>query len=226
MADRDSRLMDAIPMTAMWDPATAALDEPGDCGTGALILGPRRPVERATTRPPVAGRVGAMIRWVVTLGATGVSMVVLDVVATVVGAILVASNLFDGTSQGVVIGFLAVTYLLWAAGLRANVVANWGLLEQTGTSTNLPSKVMFELVRCRASTPTAPRVASAIGYVGTEIAKEAPYYAGAFGTALVSDAVTSLDALVFIAGTNIGAGAYEYGVARLSRVVLDRRAPR
>ena len=52
--------------------------------------------------------------------------------------------------------------------------------------------------------------AAAAGYVATEIAKEAPYYAGAFGAAAVTDFVSSKHALIFLAGTNLGAAAYEY----------------
>ena len=37
---------------------------------------------------------------------------------------------------------------------------------------------------------------------------------------------TSTDALVFLAGTNVGAAVYEYGVARLSRTGLRRRSQR
>jgi hypothetical protein len=70
------------------------------------------------------------------------------------------------------------------------------------------------------------RTASAVGYIVVEIAKEAPYYAGAFGTALVSDAVDSTDALVFLGGANLGAAVYEYGVARLTRTYLDGRTRR
>ena len=73
---------------------------------------------------------------------------------------------------------------------------------------------------------TCSRVATAAGYIVTEIAKEAPYYAGAFGTALVSDAVDSTDALIFLAGTNIGAAVYEYGLAALSNTFLNRRTRR
>ncbi len=66
------------------------------------------------------------------------------------------------------------------------------------------------------------RLAGSAGYVATELAKEAPYYAGAFGAALVSDSVSSGDALVFLAGANLGAAAYEYGLARLTRAFLRR----
>ena len=70
------------------------------------------------------------------------------------------------------------------------------------------------------------RAASAIGYVVIEVAKEAPYYAGAFGTALLSDDVDSADALVFLGGANLGAAVYEYGISRLTRTVLDARSRR
>jgi hypothetical protein len=38
--------------------------------------------------------------------------------------------------------------------------------------------------------------------------------------------VDSTDALVFLAGTNIGAAIYEYGIARVSRTVVDRHERR
>ena len=72
----------------------------------------------------------------------------------------------------------------------------------------------------------ARRIAAAIGYVGTELAKEAPYYAGAFGAALLTDSISSNDALIFLGGANLGAAAYEYGLARLVRAFLQRRTRR
>ena len=154
------------------------------------------------------------------------STCVLDIVATAAGALLAASHMLNGASQATLSGFLAATYVLWFAGLRVNVIANWRLLEQTGMSTSLLSKSMFELARRRSSGRRAQRAASAAGYVAIELAKEAPYYAGAFGIALLSDTVGSTDALVFLAGTNVGAAVYEYGVARLSIAFLNRRSPR
>ena len=61
------------------------------------------------------------------------------------------------------------------------------------------------------------------GYVLSEVAKEAPYYAGAFGTALVSESVNATDALNFLVGTNLGAALDEYGAARLTAAFLARR---
>ena len=54
---------------------------------------------------------------------------------------------------------------------------------------------------------------------------EVPYYAGAFGAAALSDSVHASHALVFMAGTNIAAGLYEYGLARLTRALLARPRP-
>jgi hypothetical protein len=180
-------------------------------------------VEASATARGTPEPVRSIVAWSTTVAATVVSTCALDVVATVFGAVLAASPVFDGMSHAVVVGFLAATYIVWFAALRLNLVANWHLLELTGTSTNLPSKAMFELARRRSGSPRLPRVASAAAYVATEMAKEVPYYAGAFGTALLSDTVDSTDALVFLAGTNIGAAVYEYGVACLSCIFLDRR---
>ena len=169
---------------------------------------------------------GPTSRWAVVVVATAVSTCVLDVVATVCGGLLAASQVLHGVSEGAMLGVLTATYVLWFAGLRLNLIANWRLLEQTGISTNLLSTSMFELARRRSSSQRAARVASAAGYVAAEIAKEAPYYAGAFGTALLSDTVSSSDALAFLAGTNVGAAVYEFGAARLSRTFLNRRSRR
>ncbi len=188
--------------------------------------GPTVVTDVAVTTRPTRKRLEVAGRWAVTVAATAVSTWALDLVAAGAGVALVASRLLDGASRGPVLGFLAATYVLWAAGLRVNLMANWCLLEQTGTSTNALSKVAYDLARLRSGSQRVVRGASAAGYVVTEIAKEAPYYAGAFGTALLSDAVDSTDALVFLGGANIGAAVYEYGVGRLTHTYLGRRSQR
>jgi NNMT/PNMT/TEMT family len=163
----------------------------------------------------------AVSDWLITLAATAASTYALDAVATAAGVLLVASQLLNGLDHAPVLAFLAATYLTWGVTLRANLGANWSLLERTGTSTNALSKAAFELTRRKGA--RAQRIATAVGYVATEVGKEVPYYAGAFGAAAVTDSVSSTDALLFLAGANLGAAAYEYGLAHLTRGVLRRR---
>lgn len=156
-------------------------------------------------------------RWAVTFTATAVSTYALDAIATAFGVALVASGLLAGLDHAPVLAALALSYVAWGAGLRVNLRANQALLEHTGTSTNALSKAAYDLVATRFRT-----FAAAAGYVATEIAKEVPYYAGAFGAAVLTDSVSSNDALIFLAGANVGAAAYEYGLAGLTRAFLRR----
>lgn len=159
----------------------------------------------------------------VTLLATVASAYALDAFATAAGGSLAASGLLTGLDRATLLALLAATYLVWAAGLRANLAANWSLLTATGVSTNVVSKVAHDIARGRDAGPRALRLAASGGYVLTEAAKEVPYYAGAFGASLLTGAVTTGDALVFLAGTNLGAAVYEYGAARATRTFLRFR---
>ncbi len=169
--------------------------------------------------PSVAVRCPSLRRWGITLTATAASTYALDVVATAAGLALAATHLQRGVDYAVLLAFLAATYIAWGAGLRVNLAANARLLERTGTSTNALSKAAYDLVRTRSV--RARRFAAGAGYVATELAKEIPYYAGA-AAVLLTDTMTAKDAIVFLGGANLGAAVYEYGLARLTRAVLDR----
>jgi hypothetical protein len=156
----------------------------------------------------------------ITVGATVASTYALDAVATAAGVALVATGALRGLDHWLMLGFLASTYVVWGAGLRVNLAANLALLERTGVSSNVLSKAAFDLARVRGWSARARQAAAAGGYVATELAKEAPYYAGAFGSALVSDSVSSTDALIFLGGANLGAAGYEYGLAFVTRAFL------
>jgi hypothetical protein len=167
-----------------------------------------------------------MRRWLFTAAATVVSTYALDAAATAAGLLLATSQLLRGFDHGFLLLFLAGSYVLWGAGLRVNLRANWALLEDTGTSTNVLSKAAYDLVKLRTGSVRARKIAAAAGYAVTELAKEAPYYAGAFGAALFADSVSANDAIIFLAGANVGAAAYEYGLAYAVRaILLRRRAP-
>jgi hypothetical protein len=175
----------------------------------------------ALPHPAAPGRHRALSAWAITLAATAASTYALDAVATAAGVLLVATELLSGLDHSLALAVLAASYVVWGVSLRANLGAHWLLLRRTGTSTNVVSKAAFELTRRRGS--RAQWVAAGAGYVATEIAKEAPYYAGAFGAAVLTESVTSTEALVFLAGANLGAAGYEYGLARLTRGLLARR---
>jgi len=161
--------------------------------------------------------------WLVTLGATVASTYALDATATAVGLLLVASQLSAGLDHLTALALLVASYGLWGVGLRANLRANWSLLQRTATSTNVLAKAAFELTRRRSA--RAQRVAAATGYVAAEMGKEVAYYGGAFGAASLTDSVSTSDALLFLTGTNIGAAAYEYALARMTTALLDRAGP-
>jgi len=161
-----------------------------------------------------------LVPWAITVAATAVSTYALDAFATAAGVLLVASNALSGLQQWQLLVLVAASYVAWGAGLRLSLRANWSLLEQTGTSTNVLSKAAYAMTRTR--TTSVRRLAASSGYVASELAKEVPYYAGAFGLAAVSDSVSSTDALVFLVGSGFAAAAYEYGLARLTRSALRR----
>ena len=91
-----------------------------------------------------------------------------------IGPILAATTILEGMDHLVLLAILAGTYVAWGAGLRVNLGANWLLLEATGTSSSAPSKAAYELAKLRTRSIRARRFAAAIGYVGTEAAKELP----------------------------------------------------
>jgi len=193
--------------------------------------GPRTvpPLRRAVTGSPSPGAGRRELgrrelgRWGVSLVATAASTYALDAAAASAGLLLATSGPLGGPGHSAVLAALVLSYVFWGLALRANLRANWALLEATGTSTNVLSKAGYALVRRRSSSPHAARLAAAVGYAGTELAKEVPYYAGAFGAVVLTDSVTAGDALVFLAGANLGAALYEYGLARLTGAFLGVR---
>jgi NNMT/PNMT/TEMT family len=181
----------------------------------------RSAVPETPGREGPGGRDRGVGQWLATLAATAVSTYALDLIATTAGVALAASQILGGADHGLLLAFLVCTYVTWAAGLRVNLAANWTLLEKTGTSTNVLSKAGYELLR--RGSRRVRRIASALGYVGTEIVKEVPYYAGASGAVLLTDSVSSADAIVFLGGANLGAAGYEYGLARATRAFVRSR---
>ena len=136
-------------------------------------------------RPRFGGTLSGAKPWAITLAATVASTYALDAFATAVGVLLVTSQFLAGLDRVSLVAFLAGTYLIWAAGIRVNLRANWHLLATTRMSTNVLSKAGFDLFLTGSA--RSRKIAASAGYVITELVKEIPYYSGAFGIALVSE---------------------------------------
>jgi hypothetical protein len=160
--------------------------------------------------------------WVATIAASFVTFYGLDLIATGAGLLLVAMGLLAGISHWEALALWAVTNVVWFAGLWSMLLANWELLQRTGASTNILSKAAYDLVGRLTASRRWRRVAANVGYISTELAKEAPYYFGAAGAALFSDSITAVDALVFIVGANVGASIYGFTLAHGMRLFARR----
>ncbi len=110
-----------------------------------------------------------MLTAVATVGST----LALDAVATAGGLLLAASGLLSGFEHPLLLVALAITYVVWAAGMRVNLAANAALLARTATSTSILSKVAHDAARRAGAGDRARRLAASGGYVVTELAKEA-----------------------------------------------------
>jgi hypothetical protein len=162
-------------------------------------------------------------RWSTTAVATVASSYALDAIASAAGLGLLASGLLNHLDFPWAVAFLTGTYLFWGTALSSSLAANWRLLEDTGTSTNLLSKAGYDLAARLRMGGRARKAACGGGYVAFEIAKETPYYAAAFGIAAFSELISNVEAVLFLGGANIGAAAYEYGLAWSTREILSRR---
>ena len=152
--------------------------------------------------------------WAATGVATLASVYALDAISTATGALLVTSGLLHGIGLGAAMAFLLASYAAWGVALRPSLAANWALLQRTGASTCLPSKLAHDIARRRGTGQRTRKIAAASGYVGAELVKEAPYYLGAAGAVLLIEGVTSADVVRVSGGANLGAAAYEYGLAQ------------
>jgi hypothetical protein len=165
-------------------------------------------------------------RWIATVAASFVTAYALDLFATALGLLTVASGLLSGIGTVEALLILLGSYVFWGSGLWAVLKANWALLQRTGACTNILAKAGHDLAVRLGWSLRARKVAAYAGNTATELAKEAPYYIGAGGFALFSDSVDAIDAIVFLAGANTGAAIYGFALARGLGYFLARLAKR
>ncbi|NJM93136.1 MAG: hypothetical protein HC861_11515, partial [Rhodospirillaceae bacterium] len=176
-------------------------------------------------KPSVRAFSGAR-RWGATAAASFITAYALDLFATGLGLLVVASGLLSGIGYVEALLLLLASYVFWGSGLWAVIKANWALLQRTGACTNILAKAGHDLAVRLGWSLGWRKVAAYVGNTATELAKEAPYYIGAGGVALFSDSVSAIDAIVFLAGANAGAAIYGFALARGLGFFLARLAKR
>jgi hypothetical protein len=178
----------------------------------------------AANRParPISGA----RRWIATVAASCITAYALDLFATCLGLLVVASGLLSGIGYVEALLLLLASYVFWGSGLWAVLKANWALLQRTGACTNILAKAGHDLAVRLGWSLRGRKAAAYVGNTATELAKEAPYYLGAGGFALFTDSVSAIDAIVFLAGANTGAAIYGFALARGLGYFLARLAKR
>ncbi len=175
---------------------------------------------------PAARAISGARRWIATAAASFVTAYALDLFATCLGLLVVASGLLSGIGYVEALLVLLASYVAWGGGLWAVLKANWALLQRTGACTNILAKAGHDLAVRLGWSLRWRKVAAYVGNVATELAKEAPYYIGAGGFALFTDSVSAIDAILFLAGANTGAAIYGFALARGLGYFLARLAKR
>ena len=165
-------------------------------------------------------------RWITTAAASLITAYALDLFATSLGLLVVASELLSDIGYVEALLVLLASYVFWGSGLWAVIKANWALLQRTGACTNILAKAGHDLAVRLGWSLRWRRMAAYAGNVATELWKEAPYYIGAGGFALFTDSVSAIDAIVFLAGANTGAAIYGFALARGLGYFLTRLAKR
>jgi hypothetical protein len=172
-------------------------------------------------KPSVRAFSGAR-RWMATAAASFITAYTLDLFATALGLLAVASGLLSGIDYVEALVLLLASYVFWGSGLWAVIKANWALLQRTGACTNILAKAGHDLAARLGWSLRWRKIAAYVGNTATELAKEAPYYLGAGGFALFSDSVDAIDAIVFLAGANAGAAIYGFALAHGMRLFARR----
>jgi hypothetical protein len=172
-------------------------------------------------------------RWGVTIGANVASTYALDGVASAVGVStvwatdkvtnIVSDNphVLESVPAPALLPVLGASYIAWWKGVSPNLEQNWHLLEETGMSSNALSKLFYD--RAGKYSATKQKLLSKGGYVLWETVKEVPYYAAAFGAAAVSKDISTQESLIGLAGANLGAAAFERGLAYATKKFLKAK---
>lgn len=168
------------------------------------------------------------IRHGVTIPLTLVSTSALEAVSIASGTFLAGVNPFSEADPRLAIGALLLSYGFWFSGMAVNARQAWNMLEETGVSVSWWAKVGHDASKKLTDSQTIQKAASYTGFTAMELAKEIPWWLGAFGGKFaISQAAPEYNThnmeFSFLMGANVGATFYNYfqagGVEGILRAV-------
>lgn len=172
-------------------------------------------------------------------GITGIagnySSALLEGVALVGAKLAIEKQIFAGWDPKLAVAALVVSYIPLVHGTLTNAKQAWNTLEEGGVSVSPGAKFSYDVAKNRTSNERVQKIATYIGFSFFEVAKEIPWYVGAFWGdsvaqlaekaplvgALVEPLISNLtpthevtnEELAYLTGANVFATGYQYAQA-------------
>lgn len=152
-------------------------------------------------------------------GVTGaisfVSSSSLEAVALVGASLAAGLNPLAGQDPKIAVAALVLSYIPLITGTLQNADQAWKSLNETGASVSFLAKIGYDLSRNVTKNERIQKVATFTGFSVIELAKEIPWYIGAYagkeGLLIgATEYYTSNMEFSFLAGANIFGAAYQY----------------
>lgn len=159
-----------------------------------------------------------LTRYTITGGLTLLSSFGLEVVAIGGATITAGINPFANLDAKYAVGAVVVSYIPYLTSLFKNADQSWKSLQETGISVNIFAKAGYDLSKNITGSQKLQKFSAYSGFLGSELAKEIPWYIGAFaGKEIMSGWVPELYTpnieYAFLAGANVFAAGYLYAQA-------------
>lgn len=158
------------------------------------------------------------------ISATAASYAAVDAAAASVGFPVEAAHfpLVENVPMGVTLGEWLVSYIPLGAAIWTAVKANRRLNDETGLSTNAGFTAGELLATATLADEKTAKMMDASGQYGLELSKEIPWAMLLIGL-VATNKMTLQEAFITSMFANVGAIAYEYGVAGLVHKGLNAR---
>lgn len=168
----------------------------------------------------------------VTTGLNVLSALGLEMTSLIGATFTAGINPLAGLDSKYAIAAVALSYIPLITGTLKNAEQAWYSMKELGVSISTPAKIGYDLSRIFTKNEKIQKVSTYAGFLGFELAKELPWYAGAFAgkevmNGWIPERYTPNIEYAFLAGANVAGAGYQYaqagGIEVLLRGIRNRR---